>query len=155
VRGSPVKTEIQQPPVRRAEDDLTDRRALVIDEPRFGDEPRVVEGVGAAKGNLLLCSEEQLDARMRSSLVENALRGLEHHDHGGLVVRAEDRPRCVADDPVLAGNGLDGSLRRNRVRVRAEEDRRPASVGGRDPAVHVPGVTVEPRRGVVLVPFEP
>ena len=63
---------------------------------------------------------------MLTTLVEDPPNRLEHHDDGGLVVRAEDRPGRVADDAVLADDRVDRRLGRNRVRVRAEEDRRSA-----------------------------
>ena len=142
--------------MRRAEHDLADAAPLVVDVARRRDEPRVVERVGAAERHLLLRREEELDPRVLPLLVEDPPHRLEHHDDGGLVVRAEDRPGRVADDAVLDDDGLDRRLGRNRVRVRAEEDRRSApAVRRREPAVDVPGVAVEPRRRVVLVPLEP
>ena len=119
-----MEAKVEQPPVRRAEHDLADRRPLVVDEAGLGDEPRVVERVRAAQRDLLLRGEHQLDAGMRPALLDDPPRSLEHHHDGRLVVRAEDRPRGVPDDPVLADHRLDRRFGRNRVRVRAEEDRR-------------------------------
>ena len=56
--------------MRRAEDDLADRRALVVDVARRRDESRVVERVGAAERHLLLRREEELDPRVLPTLVE-------------------------------------------------------------------------------------
>ena len=89
-------------------------------------------------------------------LLDHASYRFEHHHDCGLVVGAEDRAGGVADDPVLVDHGVDRGLGRNGVGVRAQEDRRPPGpVRRRDAAVHVPGVAVQPRGGVVLVPLEP
>ena len=141
--------------MRGAEDDLADRRALVVHEAGRRDEPRVVERVRAAERDLLLRREEELDSGVLATLVEDAANRLEHDDDRRLVVRAEDRPGGIADDAVLADDRVDPRLGRNRVRVRAEEDRRPAVVRRRDAAVDVPRVAVEAAGGVVLVPLEP
>ena len=109
---------------RRAEDDLADRRRLVVDEAELGLEPRVVEREGTAEADLLLRGEEQLHARMWDPLLDDPPRRREHHSDGGLVVGAEDRARGVAHDPVL-DHGLDLTRRRDRVEVRTEEERRP------------------------------
>ena len=118
--------------MRGAEDDLADRRALVVHEAGRRDEPRVVERVRAAERHLLLRREQELDPRVLAAFVEDAANRLEHDDDRRLVVRAEDRPGGIADDAVLADDRVDRRLGRNRVRVRAEEDRRPAApfVGG-------------------------
>ena len=156
VRRRPVEAEVEQPRVWRAEDDLADRRALVVDVAGRRDEARVVERIGAAERHLLLRREEQLDPGVLATLVEHATHPFEHRDDGRLVVGAEDRPAGVADDPVLSDDRVDRGLGRHRVRVRAEEDRRSVrAVRRRDAAVDVPGVAVELRRRVVLVPLEP
>ncbi len=69
-------------------------------------------------------------------------------------------PRIVPDAlRTIPSSPITGSivgLRRHRVRVRAEEDRRPVpAVRRRDAAVDVPGVTVELRGRVVFVPLQP
>ena len=140
--------------MRRPEHDLPDRRSLVVDVADLGDEARVVEGIGSAERDLFLRGENQLDSRVRAALVEDPLCRLEQDDDRRLVVRAEDRPRCVSDDAVLTDDGLDGALGRDGVGMRAEEDRRAATVRGWDPAVDVPRVSLEPRGRVVLVPVE-
>ena len=64
-------------------------------------------------------------------------------------------PAALRTMPSSPTTGSIDRLRRHGVRVRAEEDRRPAPVRGRNPAVDVPGVAVETSRRVVLVPREP
>ncbi len=61
---------------------------------------------------------------MRTSLGENAARTFEHRDDRGLVVGAEDRAARVPDDAVVAEDRLERPVGRNRVQVRAEEERR-------------------------------
>ena len=74
---------------------------------------------------------------------------LEEHRHGRLVVGAEDGVRPVANEPVLADDRLDLAYRRNRVHVRAQEDRAAAVLLGRlEPGEQVP-------RLLVLVDREP
>ena len=142
--------------MRRSEDDLAERRALVVDVPGGRHEPGVVERVRSSKRDLLLRREEKLDTCVAAPLSEHAPYRFEHHHDRGLVVGAEDRAGGVADDPVLVDHRIDRSLRRNGVRMCAQEDRRPLStVRRRDAAVHVPGIAVQPRGGVVLVPLEP
>ena len=132
MRSRAVEAEVEEPRVRRAEDDLADRRALVVHEAGRRDEPRVVERVRAAERDLLLRREEELDPRVLALLLEHAPHRLEHDHDRGLVVRAEDRSGGVAHDAVLADDRVDPRLGRHRVGVRAEEDRRPAApfVGG-------------------------
>ena len=118
-------------------------------------EPRVIEGRGPTQRHLLLRREEELDPGVLASLLEHTSGGLEHDDDRRLVVGAEDRPRMVPHDAVLAHGRLDHRLGRHRVRVRAQEDRRSAgAVRRRDPAVQVPRVAVETTGCVVLVPLE-
>ena len=112
--------------MRGAEDDLADRRSLVVHEAGRRDEPRVVERVRATERDLLLRREEELDPRVLATFVEDAANRPEHDDDRRLVVRAEDRPGGIADDSVLANDRIDPRLGRNRVRVRAEKDRRPS-----------------------------
>ena len=69
-------------------------------------------------------------------------RGVQHRRDRGLVVRAEDRAAGVADDAVV-DDGLNRSLRRNRVQVGAEEERRSLSRSV-DPAEEVARVRVDP-----------
>ena len=64
---------------------------------------------------------------------------LEHRRDGGLVVGAEDRPGRVADDAVL-DDRLDRPLRRHRVEVRAEEERRAAGAASARAGREVAGV---------------
>jgi hypothetical protein len=138
--------------VRRAEDDLADRSALVVDVTGPRVEPRVVEGGRAAQRHLLLRREEELDPRVRPPLLPQASRGLEHHRDRGFVVGAEDRPGAVPDDAVL-DDRLDRRLGRNGVGVRAEEDRQ-AACRRRQTAGEVPRRSVELRRGLVFVPLQ-
>ena len=92
---------------------------------------------------------------MRPAVAEKPSGRLEHDDDRGLVVRAEDRSRGVADDAVL-DDRLDRRLGRDGVRVRAEEDRRSVSAVRRGQAAEdVSGIAVEHRRRVILVPLEP
>jgi hypothetical protein len=87
--------------------------------------------------------------------LEDASRRLEHDDHRGLVVGAEDRAGRVPNHAVLADAGVDRRLRRHRIRVCAEEDRCPSSIRRREAAVDVPGIAVETHGCVVLVPLQP
>ena len=139
---------------RGAEDDLADRRRLVVDVAELGLEPRVVEGAGAEQADLLLRGEEQLDARVRPPLRDDPPRRLEHRRDGRLVVGAEDRPAGIADDAVL-DDGLERPLRRHGVEVRAEEERRAAVGATGQPAEQIAGVRADRRAGVVLVDLEP
>ena len=154
VSRATVETKFEHASVWRAEHDLADRRPLVVDIAGLGDESRVVEGVSAAKRDLLLRREEQLDPRMRAPFVEDPPRRLEHDGDCCFVVGTEDRPAGVADD-ALFDDGLDGGFNRHRVRVSAEEDRRASPVRRGQPAVDVPRVSVETRRATVFVPLEP
>jgi hypothetical protein len=111
----------------------------------------VVERGGAEQSDFLLRREEELDARVRAVLGEDAPRSFEHRRNGRLVVGAEDGAAGVAHDAVL-DHGLERPLRRNRVEVRAQEDRRPVAVAGRlEPAIQVAHVRADGRSGVVLV----
>ena len=47
VRGAAVERHVEHLGVRRAEDDVADRRSLVVDEPDARDELRLVERAGA------------------------------------------------------------------------------------------------------------
>ena len=141
--------------MRRAEDDLADRRALVVHVAGRRDEPRVVERVRPAQRNLLLRREEELDPRVLATLLEHAPHRLEHDDDRGLVVGAEDRarPRSARRRPRRRPARSPSRAapcpcaRRGRSACRR-------AVRGRDPAVDVPGVAAEASRGVVLVPVE-
>ena len=124
--------------VGRAHDHVADRRRLVVDEAELGLELRDVEGARADQADLLLRREHELDAGVRPALLDDPPRGLDHRHDGRLVVRAEDRPAGVADDAVLADDGLERPLRRHRVEVSAEEDRRPAGDAARQAAEQVP-----------------
>ena len=83
VRGRAVEAEVENAGVRRAEDDLADRRALVVDVARRRDEPRVVERVGAAERHLLLRREDELDPGVR----------LDPRRGSAAPLRASRRPR--------------------------------------------------------------
>jgi hypothetical protein len=150
-----VEAEGERVVRRRAEDDLADRRRLVVDEPELRREPRVVERLGALQPDLLLRREKQLDARVGAPLADDPRRGFEHDCDCRLVVRAEDRSRRVADDPVLVYQRLDRPLRRHGVEVRAEEDRRPAGAVRIQPAVEISGVRADRRARAVLVYGDP
>ena len=113
----------------------------------------MVEGGRALEADLLLRREHELDAGVRRSLPENPAHRLEHHDDRGLVVGAEDRPPRVPDDAVL-DDRLEASVERDRVGVRAEEDRVAVPVLARDAAVDAPCRALEHGCGVVLVPLE-
>ena len=91
---------------RRAEDDLADRRRLVVDVAEPGLEPLLVECTRPEQPDLLLRREEQLDAGVRTSLRHDPPRRLEHHGDRRLVVGPEDRAAGVSDDAVL-DDGLD------------------------------------------------
>jgi hypothetical protein len=87
-----------------------------------------------------------------TALVQQAADRLEHHGDRRLVVRAQDRPRRVANDTVRHDR-LDRPLRRHSVEVRAQENRR--SLGrGLDPGEDVPHGRPDPRPGVVLARLE-
>ena len=103
--------------------------------------------------DLLLRREEQLDARVRPRSSTSRRAASIIADDRGLVVGAEDRAAGVADDPVL-DDRLDRRRRRDGVEVGAEEERRPPSAVGRDPAEEVPASS-RSRAGVVLVDVEP
>src|SRR5205085_2470390 len=69
---APVEAHLHRLRVRRAEDDLADRRRLVVDVPEPRREPRVVEGRGAEQADLLLRREDELETGMRPALPELA-----------------------------------------------------------------------------------
>ena len=75
-------------------------------------------------------------------LLDDPARRLDHRHDRRLVVGAENRPARVPHDPVLAEDRLERALRRHRVEVRAEEDRRAAFGAAGEPAEQVP--IVEP-----------
>ena len=139
--------------VRRAEDDLADRRGLVVHVAEVGVQAIVVERRDADQSDLLLGREDELDAGMRPALGEHAADRLEHAGDSRLVVGAEDRPARVADDAVL-DDRLERAGRRHGVEVRAEEQRHP--FGRRlEPRVDVSHRAVDLRAGAVLVRREP
>ena len=72
MRGLAVKANLHRLGPRRAEDDLADRRRLVVDEPEPRVEPVVVEGRGPDEADLLLRREEELDPGMAPTLGEDA-----------------------------------------------------------------------------------
>jgi SAM-dependent methyltransferase len=148
-----VKAEVEHAAVGRAEHDLPDRRALVVDEAGLGEEPCMVEGARTLQPDFLLRREDELDARVRKALAQDAPRRLQHHRDRGLVVRAEDRPARVADDAVL-DHRLERAVERDRVRVCAEEDGHARVTRGRQAAVDVPGARVDLRPRLVLLPLE-
>src|SRR5581483_8421715 len=61
---------------RRAEDDFPDRPRLVVDEPDPSRESAAVECVRALQADLLLRGEDELEARVRPPLLDQAARGL-------------------------------------------------------------------------------
>src|SRR4029450_9451933 len=75
-------------------------------------------------------------ARVRPVLAEDASSGLEHHGDRGFVVGTEDRAARVPGDAAL-DDRLEAPVEWDRVRVRAEEDRRAALTGSREAAVEV------------------
>jgi hypothetical protein len=90
---------------------------------------------------------------VRTALLEHALDGDEHRDDGRLVVGAEDRPGRVADEAGLVDDRLDRGFGRNRVEVRAEEERLPR--GRRlETAVEIAGVGADRGARVVLLDLE-
>jgi hypothetical protein len=114
----------------------------------------VVERRGAEEPDLLLGGEDELEPRVRPPVLEHAPRRVEHRGYGGLVVGAEDRRLGVRDDPVLEDR-LDRPLGRDRVEVRAEEDRHTLVTRRLEPAEEVPGGRADLGAGVVLVDVEP
>jgi len=83
----------------------------------------MVEVLGSLEADLLLHGEEKLDARVRPPFGEEQAGCFEKHRHGRLVVGAEDRSAFGPDEAVLADDRPNLPHRRNRVHVRAEEDR--------------------------------
>ena len=140
--------------MRRAEDDLPDRRGLVEHVAHARRQSRLIECGGAEQTNLLFRREEQLDSRMRTVLCENATRRIEHRRNRRLVVGSEDRVGGIEDHAVV-DDGLDRASRRHRVQVRAEEERRAAVCRRLDSGEEVADRRSDPRAGVVLVGFEP
>ena len=152
---SSVEADEHRALVGRAHDHVADRGGLVVDESELGLELRDVEGAGADQPDLLLRREEELHAGVRSPLLDDPSRRLDHRRDRRLVVRAEDRPAGVPDDAVLADDRLERPRGRHGVEVRAEEDRRPALDAARQPAQQVPDRRARRRAGVVLVDLEP
>ena len=91
---------------------------------------------------------------MGTALGEDPPRRLEHHDHGRLVVRAEDGATGVANDPLLVDHGLERPVRGNGVEMGAEEDRRSLTAPPGQAAEDVPHRRADDRSGPVLVPGE-
>src|SRR4029077_447009 len=85
----------------RPEDHLAERPRMVVDVTNPGSQPIVVEGRRAAKANLLLGREEQLDPAVWTVLRDDESHRFEHRGDGRLVVGAEDRSAGVAKDTVL------------------------------------------------------
>ena len=146
-----VKADEHRALVGRAHDHLADRSRLVVDEAELGLERRVIEGARTDQADLLLRGEEELDARVRPAFRDDPSRCLDHRHDGRLVVRSKDRPARVPDDAVVADHGLERPLRRHRVEVSAEEDRRTAVEAAREATEQVPDRRVDRRAGVVLV----
>ena len=151
VRRPAVEADADRASGRRAHDHVADRRRLVVDEAELGLERCVVEREGAEQADLLLRREQELDAGVRPALGDDAARSLDQRDDGRLVVRAEDRPAGVPDDAVLADDGLERALRRHRVEVGAEEDRRTDGLAPGEAAEQVADRRADPRAGVVLL----
>ena len=86
---------------RRAEDDLADRRRLVVHVSELRLEPVVVERVAPSRPTSSFGVKSELHAGVRPVLGHDPPRRLEHHHHGRLVVGAEDRAAGVAHDTVL------------------------------------------------------
>ena len=138
---------------RSTEDDLADRRRLVVHVAELRVEAIVVERVRADEADLLLRREQELDPRMRTVLREHAPDAFQHRDDGRLVVRAEDRAAGVAHDAVL-DDGVEGPGRRHGVEMGTEEEGRP--VRGRvDPGVDVPHRRADFGAAAVLVRPQP
>ena len=91
---------------------------------------------------------------MGPAVLEDAARALDHRRRRGLVVGAEDRAACVANDAFVVHYRIDGTVRRDGVEMRAEEERRPLR-GRLEPRVDVPHRGADPRPGFILVRVEP
>ena len=128
VRGAAVERDVELLRRRRAEDDVADRRGLVVDVADLRAQARVVERERAEQADLFLRREEQLDPGVRAVLGEHAARGLEHGGDGRLVVGAEDRLPRVADDAVL-DDRLDRVLGGTVSRCAQRKSGSPSAVG--------------------------
>ncbi len=91
---------------------------------------------------------------MRTLLLDDPPRRLDHHGERGLVVGTEDRAACVPHDAVLVHDGLEVAGKGHGVEMRTEEDRRALVAPSRNPAEHVSGGRADRGPRVVLVPFQ-
>ena len=150
-----VEPHLHRLRVGSAEDHLADRRRLVVDVAEPRREPLVVEGGRAEQADLFLRREDELETGMRPALLDDPPRRVEHRRDRRLVVGAEDRLPCVRDD-ALFEHRLDRPLWRNRVEVRAEEDRQAAIPAAcrLEPTEEVAGRRADARARVVLVHLE-
>ena len=114
----------------------------------------VVERAGADEADFLHGREQQFDPRVRPAVLEDAARAVDHRRRGCLVVGAEDRAACVANDAFVVHYRIDGTVRGDGVEMRAEEERRPFR-DRLEPRVDVPHRGADPRSHVVLVRVEP
>ena len=86
---------------RRLEHHPADRRGVVEDVADARVQALDVERLGAAKADLLLRGEHELDARVRRAGPDDLPDGVEHRGDGRLVVGAEDPVLGVRHDAVL------------------------------------------------------
>ena len=151
-----VELDVELALMRRAEDHLADRSRVVVDVADARAEALLVERRRTTQPHLLHRREQQLEARVRPAALHQPRGALEHRRDGCLVVGTEDRPGGVPDDLVLADDGLDRRLRRHRVEMGAEEDRRAVpAVRRRQTAEDVPHRRADPRARVVFVRLQP
>src|SRR5207237_6752308 len=153
VRRAAVERNFERLRERSAEDHVTDRRGLVVDEPMACVQPPVCECGRPEQADLLLRREHELDPGIGSPFREHPPRRVEHHRDGGLVVSAQDRPGRVPHHSVIADDRAYVTGGRNRVEMRAEEDRPPWS-RRLDPRVQVAGRRADSLAGIVLVYLE-
>ena len=153
VRRTTVERHLERLRERRTQDHGPDRGRLVVDVADARLEALVIERRRALEPDLLPRREQELDPGMRTALGEDAPRRVEHRRHCRLVVGAEDRPGCIANDPVL-DHRLDRRRRRHGVQMRAEEQRLPGR-GGLESRVDVAGVRADRRADIVLVRLQP
>ena len=157
VRRLAAEDRLDRRLVRRAEDDVADRRRPGRTRSRPATTSRVSSNAPAPSRPVSSFGvKSELDAGVRPALGQDPPHRLEHHRDRRLVVGAEDRPPRVADHALVVDDRLDRAVGRHGVEVRAEEDRRAAVLRGRlDARVEVPHRRADPCAGVVLVDVEP
>ena len=151
VGGLPAKVALQAVVGGRRDDDVSDRRGVVVHVAELRAQPGDVERLGARQAVLLGDGEQQLDAHGRA-LDRRAVREREQNRHGRLVVGAQDR-LARALPGAVDQHRLDRALVRDGVEVGAQQHRALGAAG--KPRQEVAAIAADLGRRVVLLDLEP